>query len=117
MRLALIGSGIQMSMAKEFHELAGALSGIDVTYDLIESDAAMGADLPRLIGRCRDDGYTALNITYPFKEIAFGCVTVDDPSVEQIGSVNTVVFGDDCPASDRTPTFGPPSTLATSLAR
>ena len=93
-RLALIGSGIKMSMAKAFHELAGALSGLEVTYDLIDREAASRADVARLIGRCRDDGYTALNVTYPFKEIAFGCVVVDDPSVQQIGAVNTVVFGD-----------------------
>ena len=96
-RLALIGSGIKMSMAKAFHELAGTLSGIEVTYDLIDRDAAFGADVPRLIGRCRDDGYTALNVTYPFKEIAFGCVIVDDPSVRQIRAVNTIVFGDSGP--------------------
>ena len=93
-RLALIGSGIKLSMAKAFHELAGALSGIEVTYDLIDRDAASSADVPGLIGRCRDDGYTGLNVTYPFKEIAFGCVVVDDPSVQQIGAVNTIVFGD-----------------------
>ena len=95
--LALIGSGIKMSMAKAFHELAGALSGIEVTYDLIDRDAASRADVPRLIGRCRDDGYAALNVTYPFKEIAFGCVVVDDPSVQHIGAVNTIVFGDGGP--------------------
>ena len=93
-RLALIGSGIQLSMAKAFHELAGALSGIEVTYDLIDRDASSGAEVPGLIARCHDDGYAGLNVTYPFKEIAFGCVIVDDPSVQQIGAVNTVVFGD-----------------------
>ena len=93
-RLALIGSGIKMSMAKAFHELAGALSGIEVTYDLIDCEAAVPADAARLIGRCRDDGYTALNVTYPFKEIAFGCVIVDDPNVQHVRAVNTIVFGD-----------------------
>ena len=96
-RLALIGSGIKMSMAKAFHELAGTLSGIEVTYDLIDRDASSGADIPRLIGRCRDDGYAALNVTYPFKEIAFGSVVVDDPSVQLIHAVNTIVFRDGGP--------------------
>ena len=45
-RLALIGSGIKMSMAKAFHELAGTLSGIEVTYDLIDRDASSRADIP-----------------------------------------------------------------------
>jgi shikimate dehydrogenase len=70
------------------------LSSIDITYDLIERDAALRADIPGLIDQCRHDGYWALNVTYPFKEIAFGCVTVDDQTVAQIGAVNTVVFGD-----------------------
>jgi shikimate dehydrogenase len=92
-RLALIGSGIKLSMAKAFHELAGVLSGIDVTYDLIELDASSRDVVPGLIGRCHHDGYAGLNVTYPFKELAFGCVTVDDPGVAQIGAVNTVVYG------------------------
>jgi shikimate dehydrogenase len=94
-RLGLIGSGIGTSMAPAFHELAGSLVGIEVTYDLIDRDAASGADIPHLIDRCRAAGYSALNVTHPFKEIAFGCVAVDDPSVLQIRAVNTVVFGED----------------------
>ena len=93
-RLALLGSGIKMSMAKAFHELAGALSDLEVSYDLIDREGAVPADVPQLIGRCRDEGYAALNVTYPFKEIAFGCVVVDDPNVQHIGAVNTVVFDD-----------------------
>lgn len=93
-RVALIGAGIGMSMAPAFHTRAGALLGIDLTYDLIDRLADAAADVPRLIGRCRADGYTALNVTYPFKEVAFECATVDDPSVEQIASVNTIVFDD-----------------------
>jgi shikimate dehydrogenase len=86
-----------MSMAKAFHELAGTLSGIEVTYDLIDRDASSSADIPRLIERCRDEGYAALNVTYPFKEIAFGCVVVDDPSVREIRAVNTIVLGEGGP--------------------
>lgn len=91
-RVALIGSGIKMSMARPFHEMAGSLAGIDLTYDLIERPPDSGADIPRLLQQCREDGYSALNITYPFKEVAFGCVDIDDPSVRLIGAVNTVVF-------------------------
>lgn len=94
-RVALIGAGIKASMAPVFHERAGTLAGVDLTYDLIELGADARDDLPRLIDRCRDDGYTALNITYPFKEVAFGLVDVDDPSVRLMGSVNTVVFRPD----------------------
>ena len=92
-RLALIGSGIRTSMAQAFHERAGTLAGIEVTYDLIDRDPMLRADVPDLIDRCRAEGYTALNITHPFKEVAFGCVAVHDPCVQQIGAVNTVVFG------------------------
>jgi shikimate dehydrogenase len=91
-RLALVGSGIGASMAPAFHELAGALAGIEVTYELIELDPGSHQAIPDLIDRCGVDGYTGLNVTYPFKERAFGCLTVDDPSVQQIRAVNTVVF-------------------------
>jgi len=92
-RLALIGSGVKASMAKAFHERAGQLAGLEVTYDLLDRDPTMDGDVPELIERCRDEGYAALNVTYPFKEAAFRCVMVDDPTVQQIRSVNTVVFG------------------------
>jgi shikimate dehydrogenase len=92
-RLGLIGSGISASLAPAFHERAGALTGLDVTNDLLERDPTTGVEVPALIDRCQDEGYAALNITYPFKEVAFDCVAVDDPNVRQIRAVNTVVFG------------------------
>lgn len=92
LRLALVGSGIGASMAPAFHERAGALAGLEVTYDLVDLDPDAGPDVPRVLDQCRSDGYAALNVTYPFKEIAFRCVAVDDASVRRIGAVNTVVF-------------------------
>jgi shikimate dehydrogenase len=96
-RLALLGSGIGASMAPAFHELAGALAGIEVRYELIDLAPDAHDAVPEQIERCRDEGYTGLNVTFPFKERAFGCVSVDDPSVRQIRAVNTVVFDGDAP--------------------
>jgi shikimate dehydrogenase len=90
--LGLVGSGIGASMAQAFHELAGAFVGIEVSYDLIDLDPESHHAIPELLDRCQGDGYRGLNVTYPFKETAFGCVAVDDPSVRQIRAVNTVVF-------------------------
>jgi shikimate dehydrogenase len=91
-RVALIGSGIKSSMAPAFHVRAAALADADLTYDLLERDPEAADRIPALIDRCRDEGYDGLNITYPFKEVAFGCVVVDDSSVRSMGSVNTIRF-------------------------
>lgn len=90
-RVALIGAGIEASMAPLFHERAAAFAGMTLTYDLLDRDPDTGDEIPGLIDQCWRAGYTALNVTYPFKEIAFGCADVDEPSVQLMGSVNTLV--------------------------
>lgn len=82
-------------MAPAFHVRAGRMAGIDVTYDLIERPADEGQGVVDVMRRCRDEGYDGLNITHPFKEIAYAATSVDDPSVRRIAAVNTVLFSSD----------------------
>jgi shikimate dehydrogenase len=64
---------------------------MDVQYDrLIPKELNQTFD--QIFENCRDNGYQALNITYPYKEHVVSKVEIDDPMVRSIAAVNTVVF-------------------------
>ena len=91
LKLGLIGDNIARSQAPRLHRLAGALCGIDVTYDrLIPRD--MELDFDAVFERCANERYRGVNITYPYKEKAAAKVAIEDPLVRAIAAVNTVVF-------------------------
>lgn len=95
-RLGLIGDNIAQSKSPLLHRTAGALTGLDVTYDrLIPSD--MGLSFDEVFAQARMSGFHGINITYPYKEVVTSKVTVLDPFVRGIGAVNTVVFDADGP--------------------
>ncbi len=90
-KLGLIGENIARSKAPLLHRLAGALSGLQVTYDL-RVPSELGLDFDAVFDRCAAEDYRGVNVTYPYKETAVARVTVDDPLVRAMGAVNTVLF-------------------------
>jgi shikimate dehydrogenase len=97
-RLGLVGSGIDQSLSPAFHELAGRLVGLDVSYDLLPREPDAATDLRRLLASLAGDGYHGLNITVPFKAAAWRTAT--DPSTEVVttGVANTLLLGSDGPS-------------------
>lgn len=92
--LGLIGDNIRASRSPALHRACGEICGFSVTYDLlVPADEGMSFDA--LLERCRDRGYRGVNVTYPYKERAFGRARPFDGSVADIGACNTVVFGSD----------------------
>lgn len=90
-RLGLIGDNIARSRAPLLHRLAGGLSGLDVTYDLL-IPRELGKTFDETFDYCRANGYRGINVTYPYKEAVTARVAIDDPLVRGIGAVNTVIF-------------------------
>jgi shikimate dehydrogenase len=91
-KLGLIGVGIGRSRAPELHRLAGELTGVSVTYDLIELDLGRAAAFDTALAACRSQRYRGVNITYPFKERAAAAVQIASDQVRRLGAVNTVRF-------------------------
>lgn len=91
-KLGLIGNGIQRSSAPRLHRLAGAQCGVTLTYDLIDLQGKDPACFEATVQACAEAGYWGVNVTYPFKERAAQLVAVPSPVVQQIGSVNTIIF-------------------------
>ena len=91
LKLGLIGDNIAASRAPDLHRIAGRLNNMDVQYDrLIPKE--MNQTFDQIFESCPDNGYQALNITYPYKEHVVSQVTIDDPMVRAIAAVTTVVF-------------------------
>jgi shikimate dehydrogenase len=91
LKLGLIGDNITASRAPDLHRIAGRLNNMDVRYDrLIPKELNQTFD--QIFESCPDNGYQALNITYPYKEYVIPKIEIDDPMARAIAAVNTVVF-------------------------
>ena len=91
LKLGLIGDNIAASRAPDLHRIAGRLNNMDVQYDrLVPKELNQTFD--QIFESCPDNGYQALNITYPYKEHVVSQVAINDPMVRAIAAVNTVVF-------------------------
>ncbi len=94
--IGLIGDNIAASRAHELHGNAGRLSGIEVRYDKLVP-RELGRDFDGVYQYAIDQGYNAINVTYPYKEMATAKVEIGNPLVRAMGAVNTVVFGAGAP--------------------
>ena len=108
LKLGLIGDNIALSRAPLLHRLAGAQTGIAVTYDrLVPKDR--GETFAEVFEDCMDGGYRGINVTYPYKEVVLRDLRIDDPLVRAIGAVNTVIFHGDGPRGHNTDYSGFPA--------
>jgi shikimate dehydrogenase len=96
-RLGLVGSGIDRSLAPAFHELAGQLLGLDISYELIPRDPGLTDELGILLRDLAADGYQGVNITVPFKALASRVAAEPSADVVATGVANTLLLGKDGP--------------------
>ena len=66
LKLGLIGDNIAASRAPDLHRIAGRLNNMDVQYDRL-IPKALNQTFDQIFENCRDNGYQALNITYPYR--------------------------------------------------
>ncbi len=92
LKLGLIGLSIEQSRSPALHCLAGRLSGISVTYDLIRLDSAIPESFDKMLSLCQSQKYYGVNVTYPFKERAAEVARIESEQVRRLGAVNTVRF-------------------------
>ena len=90
-KLGLIGDNILTSSAPAFHRLAAQQHGIALTYDLL-IPKTLGHTFEETVICARNNGFHALNITLPYKELAFELATIQNPKILALGAVNTVIF-------------------------
>jgi shikimate dehydrogenase len=102
LRAGLIGTGISRSRMPKLQQYLGKLNGVDFRYSLIDLADRMrdwqgsNEDLLRAaVTAARDDGCCGLNITHPFKQVAWSLA--DHELLEGhagIGAYNTLLLQD-----------------------
>ena len=88
LKLALIGNPIEHSLSPKIYAFLGKRFNIDISYDLIVPKDKSEEGLKNII-----TDYDAVNITYPFKNIAAGLVTNDITSVNLLLKIDDVLQG------------------------
>ena len=94
LRVGLVGAGIQASRSPAMHVAAGRALGLDLSYDLIDTDTAdwQGLALDALLTRLADAGFAGVNVTFPHKRAALALCDTVAPSAAAVGATNTIVF-------------------------
>ena len=115
--VGLIGEGIAASLTPAMHEAEAAEMGLDYEYrvldliDLGRPAEAVGA----LLTEAASDGFTAMNITHPCKQLVVDVVDELDTDAAHLGAANLVVFDDDRLIGYNTDWMGYRDSLTTGL--
>lgn len=93
-RVGLVGAGIGLSRSPAMHEAAARALGLDLRYDLIDSDQPQWSaqTLDSVLTRLAEAGYAGVNVTFPHKRAALALCDVVAPSAAAVGATNTIVF-------------------------
>jgi shikimate dehydrogenase len=91
-KLGLFGHNLSRSKAKCFHELLGKLNGLNITYKNIDLKDNPNVDFAEELKKCKNSGFKAVNITYPFKQVAYKLAKIDAALPKSLNSVNTLLF-------------------------
>ena len=93
-RTGLVGDGIQGSRSPAIHEREAAAQGLDLSYvrfDLADPNTP-ARTLAEVLDSAERDGFSGLNVTYPYKLAVIPLLDQLSPDAERLGAVNTVVF-------------------------
>ena len=92
--VGLIGEGIGASLSPPLHEAEAASLELDYEYrilDLLELGRPP-EDVRGLLAEATQQGFAAMNITHPCKQLVVDIVDELDPDAAHLGAVNLVVF-------------------------
>lgn len=102
-KLGLLGNNLGRSRAKDLHELLGELYDLEVTYEPMDLIGRSGiVSIKQELERCRDLGFRGVNVTHPYKQVAFSSVSTMKCFPDGLTSVNTVLFNDGQMLADNT---------------
>ncbi|MBU1141035.1 MAG: shikimate dehydrogenase [Firmicutes bacterium] len=91
MRFGLIGNNISYSKSPKIHQYMSHKLHIDITYDLLDVEAA---ELPKLIEQLRQGYYQGFNVTTPYKEAIISYLDDISYRAKSIQAVNTIYYQD-----------------------
>ncbi|MBI0536133.1 shikimate dehydrogenase [Roseomonas sp. KE2513] len=92
--LGLLGHPISHSAAPAMMEAAGAATGLDVRYHLIDVAGASLEVIGRILDGVRLIGFAGINVTFPYKQAVIPFLDALDPGAQQVGAVNLITVRD-----------------------
>ena len=92
--LGLLGHPISHSAAPAMMEAAGAATGLDVRYHLIDVAGASPEVIARILDGVRLIGFAGINVTFPYKQTVMPFLDALDAGAAQVGAVNLVTVRD-----------------------
>lgn len=92
MQLALIGKSIGKSRMPRLQMHLGEMAGLSLDYQLFEVDNPSDFSLSAALMNFHQQGYVGVNITQPFKQVAWDFVTALKPTPSLLGAYNTIKF-------------------------
>lgn len=106
-RVGLLGFDLDLSLSRVLHEAEGAALGLDYRYDVFDANRNPEyRDVGARLDAARADGYSGLNITHPFKQVAVAYVDEMSDDAWVLGAVNTVVFDGSTSVGHNTDWYG-----------
>lgn len=116
-RVGLLGSGLDLSLAKVIQEREGEEQKVGYQYQVFDTDRSPEiADLPATLAQLRADGYHGTNVTHPFKRSIIAELDALSADAEALGAVNTVVFDGGRAVGHNTDWYGFARSLEVQLA-
>jgi shikimate dehydrogenase len=94
--VGLLGEGITRSLTPPMHEQEGRRLGLDYEYrilDLREMHEGPG-DIEVILRRAAADGFSALNVTHPCKQLVIPLLDELSPEAARLEAVNLILFRD-----------------------
>lgn len=94
--VGLLGEGIRGSLTPPMHLAEAEVLGVEYEYrvlDLLETGRT-AAETPDIVRRARDDGFAALNVTHPCKQLVIPVLDELSPEAARLEAVNLVLFQD-----------------------
>lgn len=88
--VGLIGQGIEHSLTPDLHMREARHFGLDYEFrliDLLDQDLKFEEALDRVIAT----GYDAVNVTFPYKQVAMGLCGNQSTEVQEIGATNLML--------------------------
>lgn len=93
-RVGLIGHGVEASLSPALHMREAAHLGLDYAYSVLDLAEEPDVDLGQLLSSLEEQGFDAVNVTYPYKRAALAHVPQHSDEVRVIGSANLIILRD-----------------------
>lgn len=94
LRTGLVGRSIKASRSPWLHEQEAQAQGLPLSYELFDftERGLDDADLGPLLRRLAAEGFSGVNVTFPFKQAVLGLLDELADCARSVGAVNTVAM-------------------------